>query len=126
MEYTVTLSGRPAVANCRRAVVGLAVTAMALLGYKDNPDEIVQNLRSSIQHTLPMGSDKDHVVAYLQAHAIDKEYFYSDKSRTLYAIIRNVSRSFFGMFRTDIQLQFFFDDQGKLAGYTVEKVVTSF
>ena len=37
-----------------------------------------------------------------------------------------VSRFLFGLTRTDIQIKFFFDDEHKLTGYTVEKVVTSF
>ena len=111
-------------ATCR-SVVGLALVGLALLGCKQSPDEIVKNLRSEIQQALPIGSNKDQVIAFLSSHGLG-ETSYSERTKTLYKMIRNVSRSFFGIFKTDIQLQFFFDDQDKLTGYTVEKVVTSF
>jgi hypothetical protein len=111
------------VATRSRGMVGLALIGMALLGCAKSPDMIVKELRSSIQQTLPMGSDRGRVTAFLRSHEIE-DFSYYQNDRAIHAIIRNVSRSFFGFFRTDIVLEFRFDDDDKLTSYLVDKVVT--
>lgn len=95
-----------------------------LVGCRD-PNLIEKNLRSQVQQQVPIGSNKENVIAFLRSRNL-KEFSYSDKSRTLYAIMRDVARPSLDFVRTDIQIRFLFDEEEKLVSYTIDQVRTGF
>ncbi len=102
----------------------LTFIGVTLVGCRD-PNIIEKNLRTQVQEQLPIGSDKEHVIAFLRGRNIG-EFSYSEKSRTLYAIMRDVAKPSFDFVRTDIQLRFFFDEEEKLVSYTIDQIHTGF
>jgi hypothetical protein len=88
----------------------------------------VESLKDLIGRELPTGSTKERVMAFVKEHQLgeaDGDGWYSTKDNAIYAIVRNLRRSLFGL-RTDIQLIFYLDTEGKLKSYTVEEVHTWF
>ena len=88
----------------------------------------VESLKDLIAKELPAGSSKERVMAFIKEQHLGEaggEGWYSSKTNAIYGIVRNVRRSFLGL-RTDIQLIFYLDTEGKLKSYTVEEVHTWF
>jgi hypothetical protein len=89
----------------------------------------VESLKETIARELPTGSSKERVMSFIEEHHLggdkDPERGYSSQTNAIYGIVRNVRRSFLGL-RTDIQLIFYLDADGKLKNYTVEEVHTWF
>lgn len=110
--------------RCVRGLLQLIFISMTLVGCRD-PNIIEKNLRAQVQQQLRFGSDKEHVIAFLRSRNIG-EFSYSEKSRILYAIMRDVAKPSFDFIRTDIQLKFFFDEEGKLVSYTIDQIHTGF
>ena len=70
-----------------------------------------------IQQELAIGSDKQDVVMFLQRHRIN----YSEVDSQIIAGVGS-TKSF--LTRSDIQIEFRFDSEGKLASYVVKEVFT--
>src|SRR5439155_19074136 len=74
-----------------RALFQLAFASIALLGCLRDPDTVERDLRNQIQQELPIGTDKSQVISFLRRHNIG-EFVYGEKTRTIYAKIRDVAR----------------------------------
>jgi len=94
----------------------------------------VESLKSLVATELPIGSTKEEVMGFVKLHhlgeAADGEGGYSPQTNAIYGIVRNVQpwyewKSWFG-FRTDIEVIFYLDTDGRLKNYTVEEVHTWF
>jgi hypothetical protein len=88
----------------------------------------VESLKDLIAKELPVGSSKERVLTFIKEQHLGEaggEGWYSSKTNAIYGIVRNVRRSFLGL-RTDIQLIFYLDTEGKLKSYTVDEVHTWF
>jgi hypothetical protein len=73
-----------------------------------------QQAREILNRDLFVGSDKSRVKQFLAA----KAWAYSDRGSTVQAMVRDASRN--GLIRTDIQIQFLFDLNGKVASYEIK------
>lgn len=94
----------------------------------------VSTVKSDIQAHLPIGSSKADVIGYLDQQKIPHSWLQKGEvssdgkivipnSHTEEALIRNVATN--GMVRTDIQIDFKFDDNdSKLISYAVREVYT--
>lgn len=70
--------------------------------------------REILNRELPIGTDKSRVKQFLDV----KAWAYSDKGSSVQSMIRDASHNF--LIRTDIQIQFFFDSNGKLVSYELQ------
>jgi hypothetical protein len=73
-----------------------------------------QQTRDILNRELPIGTDKSRVKRFLDARA----WRYSDRGSAVQAMIKDASHNF--LVRTDIQIQFLFDSEGKLVFYEIE------
>src|SRR5439155_13298784 len=86
-----------------------------------NATVTVESLKESIARDLPLGSSKERIMTFLDEQHLGGGT-YSSKTNAVYAIVRNVRQSF--LIRTDIQMIFYLDAEGKLKQYTVKEVHT--
>jgi len=98
-----------------------------------SPERIVQELRTSAGHDLPIGSDRSTVIAFLDSHRIGHSPYmdangnphlaaaYGSNGR-IDALIRDVKRGL--LYRSSVSLVFLFDKEGKLVSYQIREVVT--
>lgn len=94
---------------------------MLLLVACSDPKAHVARVRAELAATTPPGtSTVETVDQYLSSKKI--EHSFNERSRTMYAIIRNVSWHL--LTTTDIQLVFRFDSDRRLVDYTVAEVHT--
>jgi len=107
-----------------RALFQLAFASIALLGCLRDPDTVERDLRNQIQQELPIGTDKSQVISFLRRHNIG-EFVYGEKTRTIYAKIRDVARWRLE-FATEIRLKFYFDENEKFTSYEAEQVLIGF
>ncbi len=70
--------------------------------------------REILNRELPIGTDKSRVKQFLDA----KAWPYSDRGPSIQSMIRDASHNF--LIRTDIQIQLFFDSNGKLVSYELQ------
>jgi len=70
--------------------------------------------REMLNRELTIGTDKSRVKEFLDA----KYWAYSDRGSTIQAMVRDAGHSL--LIRTDIQVQFFFDANGKLVSYQLQ------
>jgi hypothetical protein len=106
-----------------RTVFELAFATITLTGCQD-PGVVERHLRQQIRQEIPIGSDKTQVIAFLRRNDIE-DFFYHEKTRTLYAKIRHVA-AWRLAFETQIRLQFYFDENEKLIAYKAEQAVVGF
>ena len=114
------------------AVVVLAALTLgiSLRGRHVKPRTDVASTERDIKEHLPIGSPRAQVTAYLDERKLQHSYTSTLKElpdyrykHTEMAIIRDVSKQ--SLFRTDIQIEFRFDDSDqRLLGYSVKEIVT--
>lgn len=80
----------------------------------------VAALRADLSTATPPGTTVEAVERYLSSRKI--EHSYSERSRKLYAIIRDVRRGL--LVSTAVTMIFVFDEDRKLVDYIVEEVHT--
>lgn len=116
------------------AILLIAVLALGYGCNTMNNKITVSTVKSDIQAHLPIGSSTADVTAYLDQRKIPHSWLQKGEvlpdgkivtpnSHTEQALIRGVQTN--GMVRTDIQIDFKFDDSdSKLVSYTVREVYT--
>jgi hypothetical protein len=111
----------PAALTC--AFVLVTGTA-CLLGW-DRTDSMAERLKR-----VPLGSDRSQVRDFLQRQEIRDiklkasmpKAYYVEAPNSIRAVVRGTGQSLF--VRTDLVLDFLFDDRDKLTGYRVDKWLT--
>jgi hypothetical protein len=73
-----------------------------------------QQAREILNRELPIGTDKSRIKRFLDT----KAWPYSDRGFFIQSMIRDASHNF--LIRTDIQIQFFFDSNGKFVSYKLQ------
>ena len=86
----------------------------------------VQDVRKRLEQSLPIGSGRAAVEVYLDSQSIPHSYLDDPRKpserRVELALIRGTSQSLFA--RGDIQIQFHFDESGRLLGYSLQELFT--
>lgn len=77
-----------------------------------------QQTREILNRELPPGSSKSRVIEFLKS----QRWTYSDGGATVRAMFRDVSQGISA--RTDIQMRFYFDSDGKLTSYEIQDLLT--
>jgi hypothetical protein len=77
-----------------------------------------EQVREMLSRELPIGTDKSLVKRFLDA----KPWPYSEIGQSLQSMIRDASHNI--LIRTDIQIRFFFDSNGKLVSYEIVDINT--
>jgi hypothetical protein len=93
----------------------MSLVGCGLVGRRANPTQA--EVRSWIQRELSIGSNKENVLAFLQKHRIN----YSEVDSRIVAGLGSKKGI---LTRSDIQIEFRLDSQGKLASYVVTEVFT--
>jgi hypothetical protein len=77
-----------------------------------------QQTREILNRELPPGSSRSRVIEFLKS----QRWTYSDEGATVRAMFRDASQSI--SVRTDIQMRFYFDSDGKLTSYEIQDLLT--
>jgi len=108
-----------------RGYAGLIVLVMTIAGVGCGLS--TADVEAQIKHNLPLGSSKQEVIKFLDAHGYEhsggyKEALYYVKSRRLYASIDARSYSIFAAGK--ISVVFEFDRKDRLKSYKVSETFT--
>jgi hypothetical protein len=80
-----------------------------------------EKLDAELKRSVPVGTDHARVGAILDSLKIEHSP-YDQRTRAITAIVRDVSRT--ATTRRSLQVNFTFDDAGRLVGHTVKEVFT--
>jgi hypothetical protein len=108
------------------------IAAAAVMFGCDETRDFARNLDGLIAREIPIGSERGAVVAFLHRHGLQdataavrppRASFVDDRSRNyIVAVVRNVEQT--ALTRTDLRIDFSFDDRNRLIGYKTEKMLT--
>jgi hypothetical protein len=117
----------------RYAFVAIAVIVVlgacaAVVLHKDKYQVRITKVQveQDIRAHLPIGSSRKEVAAYLDSnrfpHSYIEDLMYSKCKSCEIALIRDTAHNW--LIRTDIQLEFRFDQAGRLASYSMQEINT--
>lgn len=112
--------------NISLIIFTLLSTGCIFLAAADNQQQenfitTKEKLADLIKGKIAIGSEIAEVVSFLDSNNIEHSKYVED-SRTIHAIVRNVSGRL--IVKKSIQVKFIFSEEKKLYEYTVEEVFT--